>query len=67
MERCGVDPNNVASASSAESEEAEQKRAEVDTAGGTEAIDATMLKERLAQVEEELRRAQARIAELERQ
>ncbi|GHO91557.1 hypothetical protein KSF_016050 [Reticulibacter mediterranei] len=68
MERCGIDPKNTTSASSAESEKAEQRQADVDTdVVGAEATDVTMLKERLSQVEDELRKAQARLAELESQ
>lgn len=67
MEQCGVDMTNATSEDTEASEEAEQNRADVDTAEGAEAADVTMLKERLAQVEEELREARARIAELESQ
>jgi bifunctional DNase/RNase len=67
MERCSIDPKNTTSASSAELEKAKQGQAGVDTDVGVEVTEATKLKERLAQVEEELKKAQARIAELEGQ
>jgi bifunctional DNase/RNase len=61
MEQRGVDPKNPP----AHSAQTEQKQPGADTVEGTEVTDAAALKERLAQVEEELRKAQARIAELE--
>lgn len=44
MDQCGVDPKNISSASSAESENAEQKQADMTTGAGTEVTDETILK-----------------------
>jgi uncharacterized protein len=75
-ERCSIDPEALSaptdpkfatSPPAREPKEAEQKPTTVETGEEAETANMTTLQERLAQVEEELRKAQVRIAELERQ